>query len=55
MVRTSALMAVAVLGVTVASNAETVDFRGEEAGVPPKGWLLTMTGKGAQMDGRARQ
>ena len=46
MVRTSALMAVAVLGVTVASNAETVDFRGEEAGVPPKGWLLTMTGKG---------
>jgi hypothetical protein len=40
-------MAVAVLGVTVAGNAETVDFRSEEPGVPPKGWLLTMTGKGA--------
>jgi hypothetical protein len=31
------LMAVAVLGVTVAGNAETVDFNSEEAGVRPMG------------------
>lgn len=46
MLRRGACMAVAVLGVTVASNAETVDFQGEQVGVPPKGWLFTTTGKG---------
>jgi hypothetical protein len=40
-------MAVVVLGATVAGTAETVDFANDAVGAPPKGWLVTMTGKGA--------
>src|SRR5262245_37922817 len=43
--RWSVAMAVAMLGGTIAAIADTVDFRSEAIGAPPRGWLLTMTGK----------
>ena len=33
-------------GTTVAGVAESVTFDGETSGAPPKGWTLTMTGRG---------
>src|SRR5262245_12643874 len=46
MIRRSALRAGVVFGATVAGAAETVDFQADTAGAPPKGWSITMTGKG---------
>ena len=34
-------------GATVAGVAEPVNFDGDRIGTPPKGWTLTMTGKGS--------
>jgi hypothetical protein len=39
-------MAGIVFGATVAGAAETVDFQADTVGAPPKGWSITMTGKG---------
>jgi Domain of Unknown Function (DUF1080) len=39
-------MAIALFGATIAGAAETVTFDENLIGVPPKGWTLTMTGKG---------
>jgi hypothetical protein len=39
-------MTVILFGVTVAGVAESVDFDGDAIGAPPKGWTLTMTGRG---------
>lgn len=38
-------MAGVLFGATVAA-AETVDFQADTTGAPPKGWTITMTGKG---------
>jgi hypothetical protein len=38
-------MAGVLFGATVAA-AETADFQADTAGAPPKGWTITMTGKG---------
>ena len=40
-------MASVVLGATAAGAAQLTDFKGDSAGAAPKGWTLTMTGKGA--------
>jgi hypothetical protein len=39
-------MTVILFGATVAGVAESVDFDGDAIGAPPKGWTLTMTGRG---------
>jgi hypothetical protein len=39
-------MAGVVFGAAVAGAAETVDFQADAVGAPPKGWSITMTGKG---------
>jgi hypothetical protein len=39
-------MTVILFGVTVAGAAQSVNFDGDAAGAPPKGWTLTMTGRG---------
>jgi hypothetical protein len=39
-------MASVLFGATVAGAAQSVDFQGDTAGAPPKGWTITMTGKG---------
>ena len=39
-------MAIVLFGATIAGAAETVNFDGDFIGGPPKGWALTMTGKG---------
>ncbi len=39
-------MTVILFGATVAGAAQSVDFDGDAVGAPPKGWTLTMTGKG---------
>lgn len=43
------IAAVQLLGVAMASrlSAETASFEADAVGGPPRGWLLTMTGKGA--------
>jgi hypothetical protein len=46
MFKRSAAMTVILFGVTVAGVAESVDFDGDAIGAPPKGWTLTMTGRG---------
>ncbi len=47
--RTGLIVAAQLLGATVASSAfaETATSETEAIGGPPRGWLLTMTGKGA--------
>lgn len=42
------IVIVACMGTTAASplSAETANFEGDTVGGPPRGWLLTMTGKG---------
>jgi hypothetical protein len=42
-----AIMASIVFGAAVAATAESVNFKGDAVGFPPKGWTITMTGKGA--------
>jgi hypothetical protein len=39
-------MAIVLFGATVAGAAETVNFERDAIGASPKGWTLTMTGKG---------
>ena len=39
-------MAIVLFGATVAGAAESVNFDRDAIGAPPKGWTLTMTGKG---------
>jgi hypothetical protein len=46
MMKRSAIMAGVLFGATVVGAAETVDFQADTAGAPPKGWIITMTGKG---------
>jgi hypothetical protein len=46
MFKRSAAMTVILFGATVAGVAESVDFDGDAIGAPPKGWTLTMTGRG---------
>jgi hypothetical protein len=46
MFKRSAAMTVILFGATVAGVAEWVDFDGDAIGAPPKGWTLTMTGRG---------
>ena len=40
-------MTIILFGATVAGAAESVDFEGDSVGAPPKGWTLTMTGRGS--------
>jgi hypothetical protein len=47
MLQRSVVMAIVLFGTTVAGSAEPVSFEGDVIGAPPKGWTLTMTGKGA--------
>jgi 3-keto-disaccharide hydrolase len=46
MFKRSAAMAIILFGATVAGVAEPVDFDGDAVGAAPKGWTLTMTGRG---------
>src|SRR5262245_49689380 len=46
MITRSAIMASIVFGATVAAAADSVDFESDAVGSPPKGWTITMTGKG---------
>jgi len=46
MIKRSAIMTVILFGATVAGAAQSVDFNGDAVGAPPKGWTLTMTGRG---------
>jgi hypothetical protein len=46
MLRRSAIMTIILFGATVAGAAQSVDFDGDAVGAAPKGWTLTMTGKG---------
>jgi hypothetical protein len=46
MFKRNAVMAIVLLGATVAAAAETINFDGNAIGAQPKGWTLTMTGKG---------
>jgi hypothetical protein len=46
MFKRSAAMTVILFGATVAGAAQSVDFDGDAVGAPPKGWTLTMTGRG---------
>ena len=39
-------MASVLFGAAAAAAAQSADFRGDAAGAAPKGWTLTMTGKG---------
>ena len=39
-------MTILLFGTTVAGVAESVTFDGDTSGAPPKGWTLTMTGRG---------
>ena len=39
-------MTVILFGATVAGAAQSVDFNDDAVGAPPKGWTLTMTGRG---------
>jgi hypothetical protein len=45
MMKRIAVMASVLLGANVAA-AQPVDFNGDRVGSPPKGWTITMTGKG---------
>jgi len=46
MIRRIAVMGGVLLGASVAA-AQPVDFNGDAVGSPPKGWTISMTGKGA--------
>jgi hypothetical protein len=46
MFKRSAVMTIILFGATVAGVAGPVDFDGDAVGAPPKGWTLTMTGRG---------
>jgi hypothetical protein len=46
MVKRSGVMVIVLFGATVAGAAETVNFERDAIGASPKGWTLTMTGKG---------
>jgi hypothetical protein len=46
MITRSAIMASIVFGGAVAATAESVDFKSDAVGSAPKGWTITMTGKG---------
>jgi hypothetical protein len=46
MFKRSTVMAVILFGATVTGVAQSVDFDGDAVGSPPKGWTLTMTGRG---------
>jgi hypothetical protein len=46
MFKRSAFMTAILFGATAAGIAESVDFNGDAVGAPPKGWTLTMTGRG---------
>jgi hypothetical protein len=46
MFKRSAVMTVILFGATVAGAAQSVDFDGDAVGAPPKGWTVTMTGRG---------
>ena len=39
-------MTIMLFGATVAGVAESVNFDGDTPGVPPRGWTVTMTGRG---------
>jgi hypothetical protein len=47
MIKRSAVMTMILFGATVVGMAESADFDGDAVGAPPKGWTLTMTGKGS--------
>jgi hypothetical protein len=47
MFKRSAAMTIILFGATVAGVTEPVDFDGDAVGAPPKGWTLTMTGRGS--------
>jgi hypothetical protein len=46
MFKRSAAMTVILFGTAVAGMAQSADFDGDAIGAPPKGWTLTMTGRG---------
>jgi 3-keto-disaccharide hydrolase len=46
MIKRSIVMTILLFGTTVAGVAESVTFDGDTSGAPPKGWTLTMTGRG---------
>jgi len=46
MIKRSIAMTIMLFGTAVAGVAESVTFDGETSGAPPKGWTLTMTGRG---------
>jgi hypothetical protein len=47
MIKRSIVMTIVLFGTTVAGVAESVNFDADTTGAPPKGWTLTMTGRGA--------
>jgi hypothetical protein len=46
MIKRSVLMGIVLFGATVAGRAESATFDNDAVGAPPKGWIVTMTGKG---------
>jgi hypothetical protein len=46
MIKRSAVMTIILFGATVAGAAQSANFDGDTVGAPPKGWTLTMTGRG---------
>jgi hypothetical protein len=46
MIKRSFLMTIMLFGAPVAGVAESVNFDGDTSGAPPRGWTLTMTGRG---------
>jgi hypothetical protein len=46
MIAGSAVIAGVLFGAAVATTAQSADFKGDAVGSPPKGWMITMTGKG---------
>jgi hypothetical protein len=46
MIKRSIIMTIVLFGTTLAGLAETVNFDGDTTGATPKGWTLTMTGRG---------
>jgi hypothetical protein len=46
MIKRSAVMTIILFGATVAGAAQSANFGGDTVGAPPKGWTLTMTGRG---------
>jgi len=46
MIKRSSVMSIILFGATVAGMAQAVNFDSDAAGAAPKGWTLTMTGRG---------